>query len=139
MQDIHEGALQCTESRMLRCQAAWKAHPPLFDGLDQLHLGRVTGIKTQGIRRKDHGIFIAACGFRDDAVQFPGIDEVEAFGMDRKLFHIDVQTESTAGKVEDFRLVMPVMLDKGAFSAGAGSVDRTGEGFCAVKADFFQR
>lgn len=73
VQDIHKGALQCTESRMLRRQAAWKAHPPLFDGLDQLHLGRVTGIKTQGIRRKDHGIFIAACGFRDDAVQFPGL------------------------------------------------------------------
>ena len=74
----------------------------------------------------------------DDAVELSGIDEVEAFGADPKLLHVDLQTELSAGKIQDLDLIVPVVFDQDSLTSGTGLIDRAGKGFRAVGADFFQ-
>ena len=76
--------------------------------------------------------------FRDDAVEFAGIDEIKAFGISRKGFHIDFQTKFSTGKIQDLGLFVPVMFHQYAFSHRMGAVDGTGKRFGAVRADLFQ-
>ena len=91
----------------------------------------------QDIRRKDDSVFPVAVFRGRDTMQFFGIDEIEAFGPDRKRIHIDLQLKFTGGKIEDFNLVMPMVLDKGAFSGRICPVNCAGKGLRAVQTDFF--
>ena len=111
VQDVRKGTPDRREGRVPGRDTAGKEHTAFPDGLQQLHLGRIVGVEAEDVRGEDHGVLIAVIRFGDDAVQLAGIDEIQAFGVDRVLFHIDVQTEGAAGKVQDLHLVMPVMLD----------------------------
>ena len=122
---------------MIRQKGAGETYFPILHGLDELHLRGVIGIKTQDAGGKDDGILPEAAGFfGDDAVKFTGIDEIQALRVDEKLLHIDLKAEFTAGEIQDFDFVMPVMFDKYAFSGAAGLIDGAGKGFGAVGADF---
>lgn len=118
---------------------AGEAYLPVLHGLDQLHLRGVVGVKAEDAGGKDDGILPEAAGLLgDDAVELAGVDEVQAFGADGKLLHVDLQAELPAGKIQDLDLVVPVVLDEDAFAHGAGLIDGTGKGFGAVGADFLQ-
>ena len=76
---------------MIGKEKAGKAYLSVLHRLEQLHLRVVIGIKAQDAGGKDDGFLTQAAGlFCNDAVEFSGIDEIQAFGTDRKLLHVDL-------------------------------------------------
>ena len=71
-------------------------------------------------------------------MEFARVNEVQAFGTDVEWLHIDLQAKFTAGKIQYFDFIMPVMLEKYAFAGRTSLVNGAGKGFGAVGADFFQ-
>ena len=97
------------------------------------------GVKAQDGGREDDGVFpVAVRGLGNNAVQLAGVDEPERFRADGEGFHVDFQPEFPAGKIQDLHFVMPVVLDKSAFSHGMGAVDGAGKRLCPVRPDFLE-
>lgn len=137
--DIQKGVSQRQKRGMLRLDTARKEQLPVLNRLYQMNLRLVIGVEAQDAGGEDYGVLpMAGCSFRDDAVQFAGVDEVETFRSDRKRLHIDFQPKFSAGKIQNFRLIMPMMFDERAFSHGVGAVGGTGEGLGSVRPDFFE-
>ena len=75
--------------------------------------------------------------FGKDTMQFPWIDEIQGFLLDRKRVHIDLKAESAAGKIQNFNLVVPVVFYKIPFPTGKSLIKSAGKRLCAVGACFF--
>ena len=88
---------------------------------------------------KYNSIFLYLAGGRSaDTVQFSGIDEVKTFGMNVEIFHINFHIETAAGKIEDFRLLVPMVLHHKAMSGHLRLIKSTWKRLSAVYAVFFQ-